>query len=384
MEGDAQKRKCSQGAQGDSGACCNMLDGLADPVLVLSKALMITQFNRAAAEQLPSFLGCELEVDKPAFEAMPKREAAEWGLRCQESLNAEGGPWELVLDGEGGTRTYRVRAKTASSGGKVNDCLVLHFSDYTKDKQRELEQKVKFEEMRDALETRSTLLSMISHDLRSPIFQLNGLLFMIRRATEERDESRILMYAEDLEERTLHLTHTIDNVLSWSSLQRNALKPRVSQFNFKEELKHIIGLCRPLSLAKGIHVSTEDVDADLEVESDRQMVAFILRNLLANAIKFSPEGGKVTVGAGYVGKTVQFSVADNGIGFAPGELDDFRSGKQGSGRLGTHGERGSGLGLKLSKQFAEILQGSINFISAKGEGTVATVRVPFISRNFKG
>ncbi|HSH09094.1 MAG TPA: sensor histidine kinase, partial [Oceanipulchritudo sp.] len=216
-------------------------------------------------------------------------------------------------------------------------------------------------------------------DLRSPIFQLNGLLFLIRQASGTRDESRLQMQAEDLEERIAHLTHTLDNLLSWSNLQRQNLQPRITAFALQPVFEHAIGLLKPAAQRKEVRIYTKKL-RELELVSDHEMVAFIVRNLINNAIKFSTEGGKIEVEAQEAPGAVTFTIADHGVGIEPHRITTLREGSHYFTEAGTWGERGTGLGLKLCFEFVDRLEGEIHIESAKGSGTIVTVRLPQLLR----
>jgi signal transduction histidine kinase len=114
----------------------------------------------------------------------------------------------------------------------------------------------------------------------------------------------------------------------------------------------------------------------VELESDREMVAFILRNLLNNAIKFSEQGGRIDIRAEAVNGAVRIMVKDQGIGIESGRISSLRSGTHSFTEAGTWGEQGTGLGLKLCYEFADRLQGNLDIRSESGKGTLVTVTLP--------
>lgn len=352
----------------------SILESVPQCLAVFSIKLRLVYANRKFIQFVKDVLGYELTPGCDITEAFPEDRALRWQMRLQEVLGRLPIRVEEVIEIDGETRYFDVcyePMEAETDHGKV----LVSFDEITARRRSEKRFREREAELEEAISTRETLLSVISHDLRSPVFQLNGLLFMIRQAADSRDESRLQMYAEDLEERISHLTHTIDNVLSWSSLQRQSLKPRISRFSLKPLLDHAIGLLKPVAQPKGVRIYSQRVRG-LEIHSDQEMVAFILRNLINNAIKFSKQGGKIEISAEETGQYVSISVSDRGVGFTPGDICSVKEGRSVQSHAGTWGEHGTGIGLKTCYEFAERLDGKLEIVSALNEGTVATVRIP--------
>ncbi|MFO7725312.1 MAG: ATP-binding protein [Oceanipulchritudo sp.] len=345
-------------------------------VAVISDDLKLVYGNLNFFRFLKNVFDLDLGVGDSLGPVLPKERALRWQLRMEEVLGGQCKRVEEVLEVKGETRYFDVAYQPLDERGRNEwDRIVLFFEEITARKRSEKRLRERETELEESIATRETLLSVISHDLRSPVFQLNGLLFMIRQSAESRDEGRLQMYAEDLEERISHLTHTIDNVLSWSSLQRQSLEPKISRFSLESVLEHAIGLLKPVAQPKGVNVRTT-CHPGMELSSDREMVAFIIRNLVNNAIKFSREGGRIDISAEATDGYVSFSVLDHGVGFAPEEILSVREGGRRLSKTGTWGEHGTGIGLKTCYEFAARLGGSLDIVSAQNEGTATTLRLP--------
>jgi PAS domain S-box-containing protein len=196
--------------------------------------------------------GREMAVGDELLGALPSDRQLRWQLRLQEVFSGQCTRIEEALEVDGVTRYFDVSYQPLNEGDRW-DKIVVYFEEITARKRREVRLIDRSKDLEEALETRQTLLSVISHDLRSPIFQLNGLLFLIQQDAETRDEARLQLHAEDLEERVAHLTHTLDNLLNWSSLQRQHLEPRISKFSLADVCEHAVGLLDPLAQRKGGH-----------------------------------------------------------------------------------------------------------------------------------
>lgn len=326
--------------------------------------------------------GVQLERGMEVLDILEPEHRKVWKKRFTEVLAGQCGRVEETFVFEGKARSFDISYQPLNRGNRNWNRIVVFFEEITARVQREWKQKQLEGELRETIATRETLLSVISHDLRSPIFQLNGLLYIIQQAAEERDEARLQMQAEDLEERIMHLTHTLDNLLSWSNVRRKDFSPQVRKFSFRSVVEHATGLLKPAALRKGLMIHTSGLSG-VEFVSDREMVAFIVRNLLNNAIKFSRQSGRIEVKVeADSAEFVEFSVKDYGVGMEPDRIASLKEGNQFISEAGTWGERGTGLGLRLCYSFVERLDGRIFIDSEKGtvSSTKVTVRLPKLAK----
>ncbi len=364
----------SQNFPMDAGLGRFILESTPHCIAVLDSEFRLVYGNQNFLRFIKQVFGRNLTVGQELLAALPSDRQLRWQLRLQEVLGGQCTRIEEVLEVDGRTRYFDVAYQPLNEGEHW-DKIVVYFEEITARKRKEIRLLDREKDLEEALSTRQTLLSVISHDLRSPIFQLNGLLFLIHQDAQTRDEARLQMHAEDLEERIAHLTHTIDNLLSWSTLQRQNLEPKILRFSLKDVCEHAIGLLKPVAVRKGVRIQMLKLGG-VELESDREMVAFILRNLLNNAIKFSEQGGRIDIRAEAVNGAVRIMVKDQGIGIESGRISSLRSGTHSFTEAGTWGEQGTGLGLKLCYEFTDRLQGNLDIRSESGKGTLVTVTLP--------
>ena len=343
-------------------------------IALIDDAFRLVYSNQNFLRVVRHHSGKVIQVGQSLLEILPHKRHLACQLRMEEILSGQCIRVEEVLEVEGSPRTFDVSYQPLCTG-HAWDRVVIFFEDVTMRKECEKKSLESQADLRQAIATRETLLSIISHDLRSPIFQLNSLLFIIQQASESRDERRLQLYAEDLEERIAHLTHTLDNLLSWSTLQRQSLEPRISRFSLNIVIDQAVGLMKPVAQRKGVSFIVK-VEETIELCSDREMVAFIIRNLINNAIKFSLQKGEIVVSAVESEGRVVLSTSDQGVGVEPQRIISLREGQHMFTEPGTWGERGTGIGLKLCYEFAERLEGSLEFVSKPGRGTSVTVRLP--------
>lgn len=358
----------------EAGVAEGVLNQLGLGILVLDRDGCLVCFNECCRQFLRTEVGLSPEEGHNLPELIPSRYRAVWQKRLQEALKGHPGRSEETFLLGGQARSFRIGYELLEDGNaESSGHLLVSFEEITEQVQREWKQKQLEGELRETIATRETLLSVISHDLRSPIFQLNGLLFLLQQSVEQRDEARLKLQAEDLEERIAHLTHTLDNLLSWSNVRRKDFTPQVSSFSLQSVVEHAIGLLKPAAAHKGLLFETRGIGG-VHLVSDREMVAFIIRNLLNNAIKYSRQGGKIEVEAEKTGKGwTRVSVKDHGVGMEPDRLVSLQEGNHFLSEAGTWGERGTGLGLKLCYGFVERLSGRIGIESDTGEQSSTTV-----------
>lgn len=343
-------------------------------ILVLDEDLRLVFGNNNFHRFIDENFGISMEPGFALLEAIPEDRRLRYSLRLKEVLSGQCARLEESVMINGFARYFDVTYQPLE-GGTIWDKVVITFDDITSRKRREMRLLDEEAHLSSRIATRETLLSVISHDLRAPVFQLNGLLFLIRQAAESRDEARLQMQADDLEERISHLTHTLDNLLSWSSLQRHGLVPQIRRFPLRPVFEHAIGLLKPSAQHKDLRIYCKGLNST-ELVSDREMVAFLVRNLINNAIKFSTHSGKVEVVVAETDEGIRFTVKDYGVGIEAERIRSLKEGENYFSETGTWGEQGTGLGLSLCAEFVKRLKGAIEFDSAPGQGTLVTVTLP--------
>ncbi|MCX8489561.1 MAG: HAMP domain-containing sensor histidine kinase [Cyclobacteriaceae bacterium] len=223
--------------------------------------------------------------------------------------------------------------------------------------------------------TKDKLLSIIGHDLRGPLNSLRGMIDLLNKSTLTQEE--FILFSKKIKTNVDNVYADLDNLLSWAQSQQNGLKPTIVELGLHHVIKEKVDLLAESSSVKAITVHV-DVIQDLSVRGDKNQLGLIIRNLVSNAIKFSHEGGQVTIGAIKKKDQVEISVADKGVGIAEADLETlFRVGVNFS-KLGTNNEKGVGLGLLLVKEFVELNRGTIYVTSKLGEGSTFTFLLPAI------
>lgn len=229
--------------------------------------------------------------------------------------------------------------------------------------------------LEDLNATKDRFFSIIAHDLRGPVSSLVSLTQMLEDNFEAYSRDELKKYISTLNSSSIETHKLLDDLLGWAIVQLRNTDP-VQRIHFIADIcVSVENTLSSASQAKGIEI-INTVDSKLPIYADRNMITTVVRNLLANSLKFSKHGGKVYVSALSDENFVTVHVVDDGIGMTDEEVDClFQIDKKVS-RLGTDGEKGTGLGLALCKDLVEKNGGIINVASKKGEGSDFYFTVP--------
>jgi signal transduction histidine kinase len=220
-------------------------------------------------------------------------------------------------------------------------------------------------QLRELNQLKDKLFSIISHDLRSPLGSLYTLLSLTKEGyfTEEGFKSVI----NELSKNVGYTSELLENLLKWAQSQMQGTKINPNDFNLIEATNNKLEFYAEQAKAKGITLKNLIGDG-ITVFADRDMIELVLRNLIANAIKFSNNGSTVSVSAIQKIEEVEICVSDTGLGIPPENMEKL-FGKEIFTTNGTLHEKGTGLGLILCKDFITINGGKIWAKSTHGKGS---------------
>jgi len=218
--------------------------------------------------------------------------------------------------------------------------------------------------------------SIIAHDLRSPFNSFLGLTQIMAEELPSLTMAEVQEIAVKMSKSATNLYRLLENLLEWSQIKNGA-------FSFNPEvvqLRLIVDVCIDMiqvsAKNKDIEIAN-DIAGGVEVFADRNMIQTIIRNLVSNALKFTPKGGKVSLSA-IISKrqSVEISIKDSGIGMSWDLINNLFRIDMKTNRLGTEDEPSSGLGLLLCKEFVEKQGGKIWVKSEVGKGSTFTFSIP--------
>jgi len=238
---------------------------------------------------------------------------------------------------------------------------------------RELEvQKTQLEEVS---RLKSAFLSNMSHELRTPLNSVLALSQALAMQAGERLSPEERDYLEIIERNGKNLLALINDLLDLAKIEAGGMTVHPAPFSLAQILENLTASLSPLAAEKNIAL-TLNLPAELPaLESDEIRVNQVLQNLMANAVKFTDEGG-VTVSAESDGQTISVRIADTGIGMAPEDLPHiFEEFRQVNGSASRRHE-GTGLGLAIARKSARLLGGDITVESTPGRGSVFALTLP--------
>ncbi len=212
---------------------------------------------------------------------------------------------------------------------------------------------------------KNRLMSIISHDMRAPLINIQNYLELLNE--NELDNVQRPVLEKDLLAATNNTMQMLSNLLYWTKSQMERATVNLQEINLFSALKNTLDMEKMLAGKKGISLNYY-IDNKTTVIADADMLQLVVRNLVSNAIKFTPNGGAININAEMLASECKLTVSDNGKGIAPaGQENIFRVTAQPT--FGTNNERGVGLGLLLCKEFIERQGGRIGFDSVFGKGS---------------
>lgn len=245
-------------------------------------------------------------------------------------------------------------------------------------KQEDLERKEKF--LNDANQTKNKLFSIIGHDLRGPIGAFQGLIKLFSSGSISTDE--FIGFVPKLKSDIDHISFTLNNLLSWGQTQMNGAITKPGITSIENIVSDNIALLSEIAFGKNIKVVNK-IEANTLSWSDYDQVDIVIRNLLSNALKFTPEKGMITISAIEKTKHWEIAVRDNGIGMDENTMAKIFDQSNTHTTYGTNDEKGTGLGLSLCKEMVEKNHGIIWVDSMINKGSSFYFTLPKAQKEYK-
>lgn len=254
----------------------------------------------------------------------------------------------------------------SSTNNKITD-LIITFADITTSKLAETS-------LKEANAMKDQLFSVISHDLKGPIGSMEQLLSIYLNSNdtlndESKNEIISLLY------NTTHESYSLlENLLEWGRSQRQSTaKPSI--IDIDDIVLETTSLLLGMASNKNIVIKTS-ITKGCKAFVDPMMFRTILRNLITNAIKFTPNGGNILIEGCIQNKNCTIKVTDSGTGIPDDKIAVLFDDSKIFSTAGTNNEKGSGLGLKLVKRFVDKNEGILNIQSSKDQGTTFIITFP--------
>lgn len=230
-------------------------------------------------------------------------------------------------------------------------------------------------ELRILNASKNKFFSILAHDLKNPFHTVMGYSYLLSKDYELFTEEERRKFATDINQSSNNIFRLLQNLLEWSKSQTGRLVFTPRKIEFKQIFENAISVLRSVADQKNIRIKFS-FDDDLSLFADPQMIETVLRNLINNAIKFTPENGLIEITANQIEDRISICVKDSGIGISEEERQNLFQIDSTVKRKGTNNEDGSGLGLILCKEFVHKNNGTIWVNSSPGNGSSFFFTVP--------
>ncbi|NHB70390.1 GAF domain-containing sensor histidine kinase [Perlabentimonas gracilis] len=215
---------------------------------------------------------------------------------------------------------------------------------------------------------KSIFLSILAHDIKSPLTSILGLSELLVKDTNQYDNEKIESFAKNIFDVASSTNNLLDDLLLWSTSQYGKLPFEPQKIEFYNICAQTISHLKSQSEKKEIEI-TISAPENISLWADENMLKTVFRNLVSNAIKFSNNGSKIEISAEKYPSNTLITVSDNGVGIDDDVQKKLFNISQSISNIGTMGEKGTGLGLILCKEFIEKHKGEIWVESKVGRGS---------------
>jgi PAS domain S-box-containing protein len=239
--------------------------------------------------------------------------------------------------------------------------------------------KLKNEQLVKLNAEKDKFFSIIAHDLRSPFNSFLGLTQIMNEELQSLNMEQIQQFASTLNTSASKLYSLLENLLQWAKAQQGLIPFKPQEIVLLQTINESLAMAVEIAKIKSIEIIYK-FPVDLQIFADKNIVQTVMRNLVSNAIKFTPHKGKIYISARILkNNSVEISVKDTGIGMSSYLLDKLFQIDIQTNREGTDGEASSGLGLYLCKEFIELHGGEIWAESKEGIGSTFYFTIPMVS-----
>lgn len=243
-------------------------------------------------------------------------------------------------------------------------------------KQRNYDLEIAESSLRDELRLRDRFFSIIAHDLKSPFNGLIGLSEMLLESANENDTDSIIEFSTYILESSRTLYDLTRNLLDWAVLQASHLEINQTEISINQVITENLTVLQNLAEKKTVKIENKITDAT--IFTDYNMTSFIIRNLLSNAIKFSPENTTISLQSKTDANQILIAMSDQGSGIEKSLIDDLFKIDIKTSTAGTKGEIGTGIGLPVCKQMAQLNKGDITCYNNSDVGATFELTLPLV------
>lgn len=341
------------------------IENTTDSIWSVSNQYAIVTMNSVFKREFDRVFRCDLKLGDVIIDYLPEPFRTIWKDRYDRSLNGE--KFEIV-------ETHEFEEPPTHISISYNPVLVkdeiVGVACFTRDITALKTSEV---ELKNALQSRDKLFSVIAHDLRGPIaniLQLTKLLKMQKGDIEVHQNALNL-----LANSSSSVYRLLDNLLNWALSQRGVIELNPENYSLLELVHSAIEAYQINANLKKLRVKVA-IESGIVVHADKSIFSSVVANLFNNAIKYTSEGGIISLEAILNGETVTVQIKDTGIGMSQEQIESILHNDSLNSTLGTKHEQGTGLGLVLSKEFIKLNKGTFNIKSEEGKGSIFEFTLP--------
>jgi signal transduction histidine kinase len=235
------------------------------------------------------------------------------------------------------------------------------------------------DELRGVDQVKSDFLATVSHELRTPLTTIAGYIEILRDRTAGPLTTAQQQMLDSVDRNTARLRHLIEDVLTLSKIESGAFTSTMRPVSLTEIVSADVAALQPAAAAKSLTLTWQDSDRSLIVSGDSGQLDRLVTNLLSNAMKFTPEGGSVSVGTGCDGGLAVLRVSDTGIGVPERDQKELFTMFFRASNAVEESVPGTGLGLAIVRTIVANHHGDLDVASLEGKGTTVTVRIPLLA-----
>ena len=219
--------------------------------------------------------------------------------------------------------------------------------------------------------TKDKFFRIISHDLKGPFNAFISISELLANKNINLDKEKIQYFASTINKTAKSSYSLFQNLLMWSMSQRDNIKIEIKEINISEILNKTLEVLSPLISEKHLAIKT-NIEINI-IHSDVNIISTVLRNLISNSIKFTPENGEITINTYQKNNKTVISVSDTGVGIPENKIQNLLNPNYQETTIGTNNEKGTGLGLILCNELINKLNGKIIIKSKLKKGTTVSI-----------
>jgi len=223
--------------------------------------------------------------------------------------------------------------------------------------------------------TKDKFFSIIAHDLKSPFNSIMGFSEHLIKQVKEKNYDKIDEFANIILHSSKRAMDLLTNLMTWSQLESGRMPFNPEYFDITNTINNVTSLLQVNAKQKYIDIEN-NIPPNILVFADKEMINFVLRNLISNALKFTQPGGKIIISSTTKNNELKIVIKDNGVGISKERIDKLFTISESNSTLGTQKEKGTGLGLIICKEFITKNNGKIWIESNEGSGSSFCFSIP--------